>query len=102
MMQPEDSRLDDVQRGAGASAAAQQRSGMSPAVIVFGVLAAVGLIFFLGNGSQTEFHFLVWEWTTTVRWMILLSILLGVVLDRTFSFWRRRRRKRKARLKGED
>lgn len=100
-MQPDDARLSEAQRAA-AAPSVPQRSGMSPAIIVFALLAVVGLVFFLGNGSETQFHFLFWEWTTTVRWMILVSLLLGVVLDRTFSFWWRRRKKRKARLTGED
>jgi uncharacterized integral membrane protein len=93
-LHPDDSSFEASKRVAPAT----QRSNMSPAIIVFGLVALVGLFFFLGNGETTQFHFLFWDWTTTVRWMILVSILLGVVIDRSFTFWwRRRKRKAKER-----
>jgi uncharacterized integral membrane protein len=91
-LHPDDSSFESPKRAAPAA----QRSNMSPAIIVFGLVALVGVFFFLGNGETTQFHFLFWDWTTTVRWMILVSILLGVVIDRSFTFWWRRRKKRKA------
>jgi uncharacterized integral membrane protein len=91
-LHPDDSSFESPKRATQAA----QRSNMSPAIIVFGLVALVGLFFFIGNGETTQFHFLFWDWTTTVRWMILVSILLGVVIDRSFTFWWRRRKKRKA------
>jgi uncharacterized integral membrane protein len=96
-MHPDDSSFEAPRRAAAPAPA--QRSNMSPAIIVFGLLALAGLFFFLGNGETTQFHFLFWDWNTTVRWMILVSLLLGVILDRLFSLWWRRRKKRKARAR---
>lgn len=98
-MQPDDSRPADGDRAAAPAAVPAARSGIGPGVIVFILVALVGLAFFLGNGGSADFHFLFWDWTTTVRWMILLSIVLGIVLDRLFTFWWRRRSKRRAREK---
>lgn len=96
-LHPDDSGFEAPKRAAAPATA--ERSNMSPAIIVFGVLALVGLFFFLGNGETTQFHFLFWDWTTTVRWMILVSLLLGIVIDRSFAFWWRRRKKRKAKAR---
>lgn len=94
-LHPDDSSFEASKRVAPAT----QRSNMSPAIIVFGLVALVGLFFFIGNGETTQFHFLFWDWTTTVRWMILVSLVLGVVIDRSFSLWWRRRKKRKAKAR---
>jgi uncharacterized integral membrane protein len=94
-LHPDDSSFEASKRVAPAT----QRSNMSPAIIVFSLVALVGLFFFIGNGETTQFHFLFWDWTTTVRWMILVSLVLGVVIDRSFSLWWRRRKKRKAKAR---
>jgi uncharacterized integral membrane protein len=75
--------------------AASGSKGPSPALIGFGIVAVLAIIFFLQNGEQQSIDFWVFEWETTIRWAILMSIAFGVVLDRLFSFWWRRRGKRK-------
>ena len=70
------------------------RSGPSPALI--GVLIAIALIvvFFFQNGEHQQIDFLFFEKNTTIRWSLLIAVLLGVALDRVFTMWWRRRRKR--------
>jgi uncharacterized integral membrane protein len=76
-------------------ATASGRNGPSPAFIAFVVVAAIIAVFFLRNSSETELDFLVFTWTTTIRWSIVVSILLGIALDRLFLAWWRHRRNRK-------
>jgi hypothetical protein len=76
--------------------AAGGSNGPNLALIAFGIIAILAVIFFLQNGESTSIDFWVFEKTTTKRWTILMSILFGVVLDRLFSFWWRRRKRRKA------
>lgn len=74
--------------------AASGRSGPSFALIATGVLVAIIAVFFLRNGDRTELDFLFFNWNTTVRWSIFVSIVLGVLLNSLFSiFWRRRKKK---------
>lgn len=74
------------------------KGGLSPALIAAAVVVAILAIFFVKNGDATNIDFVVFEKNTTLRWLILMSILLGAVLDRVLSiWWRRRRRSRAAR-----
>ena len=75
------------------SNAASGRSGPSPALIGFAIVALLGLVFFLQNGDRTEVDFLFFENRTTVRFSIIIAIAIGVLLDRLFSIWWRRRRR---------
>lgn len=67
-------------------------SGPSVALIAGLVVIALSVIFFLQNGEWVNIDFWVFEKRTTIRWSILMSILLGVILDRVVSIWWRRRR----------
>jgi uncharacterized integral membrane protein len=75
--------------------AASGRNGPNIALIAFGVVIVLAVVFFLQNGEQTNIDFWFFEAETTIRWSILMSILFGVVLDRCFSIWWRRRRKKR-------
>ena len=58
------------------------------------IIAALCVIFFLQNGEEVAIDFLFVEKTTTIRWSILMAVVLGVLLDRLVSIcWRRRKRK---------
>ena len=61
------------------------RSGPSPALI--GVVIAIVLIvvFFFQNGEHQQIDFLFFEKNTTIRWSLLIAVLLGVALDRVFT-----------------
>jgi len=70
-------------------------NGPNVGLIAAIVVIVLVLIFFLRNGDPLELDFLVVNKRTTVRWLIALSVLLGVLLDRFFSIWWRRRRSAK-------
>lgn len=76
-------------------ATASGRSGPSVTLIIFGVIAVLALVFFLQNSESVSIDFLVFEKNTTIRWSILMATVLGIVLDRLFSMWWRRRSKKK-------
>lgn len=71
-------------------------SGPNVALIAFGIVAVLAVIFFLQNGEPTSIDFWVFEKKTTIRWSLLMAIVFGVVLDRLFGIWWRRRRKKNA------
>ncbi len=81
----------NLPESSGASSAASGRSGPNMMLILLSVVAAVSVIFFLQNSELTRIDLLFFEWTTTIRWSILMAIVLGVLLDRSFSVWWRRR-----------
>jgi uncharacterized integral membrane protein len=68
--------------------------GPNVTLIVLGIVIALCVIFFLVNSRKTNLDFVVFEKTTTVRWTILVAMLLGVAIDRVFSIWWRRRRRK--------
>ena len=71
-------------------------SGPSIAFIALAVVVALAVIFFLQNSEPVFIDFWVFEKKTTIRWSILMSVLLGVLLDRIFTIAWRRRKKNKA------
>ncbi|MDO8390736.1 MAG: hypothetical protein Q7V57_09625 [Actinomycetota bacterium] len=58
------------------------------------VMVALSVIFFLQNSEKVPIDFLVFEKITTIRWSILMAVVLGVLLDRMFTIWWRRRRRK--------
>jgi len=76
------------------SSAASGRSGPNIALISAAVLIALAVIFFFQNSESTKLDFLFFTKTTTVRWSIIVAIILGIVIDRMFSIWWSRRRRR--------
>lgn len=70
--------------------------GVSPVLIAAAVIVAILAIFFVKNGDTTSIDFVVFDKVTTLRWLILMAILLGAVLDRMVSIWWRRRRRARA------
>jgi uncharacterized integral membrane protein len=69
-------------------------NGPSVALIVLAVITALAVIFFLQNGEKVSIDFLVFEKVTTIRWSIIVAILLGAALDRVVAVWWRRSRKK--------
>jgi uncharacterized integral membrane protein len=69
-----------------------------PSATLIGLVIAIVLIvvFFLQNGEHEKIDFLFFEKNTTIRWSLLIAVMLGVALDRVFTMWWRRRRKRNA------
>ncbi|MFN8022658.1 MAG: hypothetical protein U0Q03_14115 [Acidimicrobiales bacterium] len=70
-------------------------NGVSPSLIGFVIVGVLAAVFFFQNGDRTDIDLWVFDWNTTVRWSIVVSIFLGVVLDRLFTLWWRRRRRAK-------
>jgi uncharacterized integral membrane protein len=74
--------------------AAAGRNGPSITLIGLGVVIVLFVVFFLQNSEQLSIDFLFFEKRTTIRWSLLIAVVLGVLLDRIFTMWWRRRRKR--------
>jgi uncharacterized integral membrane protein len=79
----------------GQRAVASGRNGPSITLIGLGIVTLLFLIFFLQNSEATTVDFLVFEKDTTIRWSIVVAVLLGIAIDRIFSIWWNRRAKRK-------
>ena len=77
----------DVSRG--------RRNGPSFILIIFLVVIGLAVIFFLQNGEKVAIDFLVVEKATTIRWSILMAVVLGILIDRAFSIWWHRRGNKK-------
>ena len=71
-----------------------QRTGLSPALIGLGILAIVAVIFIVQNSARTEVNFLFFDVNSRVWVALLVAIAIGVLLDRLFVYWWRKRRKR--------
>lgn len=70
------------------------RSGPSVTLIGLLILAALFITFFFQNGNRASIHFLTFNKITTIRWSLLVSVFLGVAIDRIFAIWWRRRARR--------
>ena len=72
-----------------------RRNGPSIILILFLVVIGLAVVFFLQNGESTSLDFLVFEKRTTIRWSILMAVVLGILIDRAFSIWWHRRGNKK-------
>ncbi len=70
------------------------RNGPNPVLIGWAVVVVLFVIFFLQNNKHVKIDFLFFEKNTTIRWSLLVAVLLGVAFDRIFTIWWRRRRRR--------
>lgn len=80
---------NEVQRDA-----ASGRNGPNLTLIGLVVVVVLFVVFFLQNSERLSIDFLVFEKNTTVRWSLLVAVVLGILLDRIFTMWWRRRRRR--------
>ena len=71
------------------------RSGISPTLIVFIVLAVLAVIFVLQNSDSHNVNLLMLDFKAPSWVIFALLIALGVVLDRLLQFWMARRKRRK-------
>lgn len=69
-------------------------NGVSPTLIGLVLLAVATVIFIVQNSDRSKVRFLFFTVTTRVWVGVLVAIALGVVLDRVFAVWWRRRRER--------
>ena len=70
------------------------RTGPCVTLIGFGVLVVLFVVFFLQNSETLSIDFLIFEKKTTIRWSLLVAVVLGVLIDRIFTMWWRRRGRR--------
>lgn len=68
---------------------------MSPALVGFIAIAAFAAVFILQNRERITLDFLVFEMRARTWTAIAVSIVLGIVLDRLFLRWWRKRRERR-------
>jgi uncharacterized integral membrane protein len=68
--------------------------GISPSLIGLVLLAVASVIFIVQNSDRSKVRFLFFSVTTRVWVGVVVAIALGVVLDRLFAIWWRRRRDR--------
>jgi uncharacterized integral membrane protein len=74
--------------------AASGRNGPNITLIGLAVVIVLFVVFFLQNGEEQKIDFLIFEKDTTIRWSLLVAVVLGILVDRIFTMWWRRRRKR--------
>lgn len=74
--------------------AASGSNGPNITLIGLGIVIVLFVVFFLQNSEQLTIDFLVFEKRTTIRWSLLVAVVLGILVDRIFTMWWRRRRKR--------
>ena len=70
------------------------RSGPNPTLVGLAIVVVLFVVFFLQNSEHLKIDFLVFEKDTTIRWSLLVAVLLGVAFDRILTIWWRRRRRR--------
>jgi uncharacterized integral membrane protein len=63
-------------------------------IIILGLLIAYGIAFVLENNKHVHLHFVVGTTQTSLIWLILLSVALGLVLGVLLSQLYRRSRRR--------
>lgn len=81
--------------GAGDGAAGWDRKrGASPTLIAFIVIAVLAVVFIIENGDEARIRLIIPVVHTPVWVAIAISIAVGIVLDRLFLAWWRRRRER--------
>jgi uncharacterized integral membrane protein len=72
---------------------AKSGSGPNISLILFIVVVAAGVTFFVQNSRETKITFLFFDKITAVRWAIIVAVVVGILLDRLLSFWWNRRKK---------
>jgi len=87
--------MNDEYRGsAEGQRVAGGRNGPSVTLIGLAIVIVLFVVFFLQNSEHTTIDFLFFEKDTTIRWSLLIAVLLGIVIDRIFTIWWRHRRRR--------
>ncbi len=72
----------------------EEKSGISPSLIALIVVGVLAVIFILQNGESKRIDFLMLDFSAPTWVVLLLAIAVGVLLDRLFMYWRRRRHSR--------
>jgi hypothetical protein len=94
-VEQEEHEMNDERRGYvdGQPAAVSDRT--QPSATLIGLLIVIGLAvaFFFQNGNSTTIHFLFFKHVAKTRWAIIVAVAIGIVIDRIFAIWWRRRRR---------
>ena len=72
--------------------AASGRNGPNVALVVAGAVLVFFIIWVLRNGKHVSVDFMLLNWDTTVRWLIFVVFVLGILFDRLVGWWWQRRR----------
>jgi uncharacterized integral membrane protein len=75
-------------------ASEERRSGISPTLIALVLLGALAIVFVLQNGTSAEIDYVGLHFEAPLWVVVALAIAVGILLDRLFSLWWRRRRTR--------
>jgi uncharacterized integral membrane protein len=67
--------------------------GPNLALIAAAAVLILAIIFFFQNGNEVRVHFWFFTKTSKIRWTIITSVVFGIVIDRLFGIWWRRRRR---------
>jgi len=62
------------------------------ALILGGIVAALAVVFVVQNTGDANVKFLWVDFNSSVWLVIILSVALGIIIDRLFSIWWRRSR----------
>jgi uncharacterized integral membrane protein len=73
---------------------ASGHSGPSATLIGLGLVIVLFVVFFFQNSKTVKINFLFFEKDTTIRWSLVVAVVLGIAADRIFSIWWRRRARR--------
>jgi uncharacterized integral membrane protein len=70
----------------------EDKSKISPALIIGLIVAALIIVFIIQNSKQANVHLLFWSGQWSIWIVIIISVALGVLLDRAIIWYMRRRR----------
>jgi uncharacterized integral membrane protein len=70
------------------------KTKISPALIISLVIAVLAVIFIIQNARDAQVKFLFWDGTLSLWIVLLLTLIVGVLLDRVVTWALRRRRAR--------
>ncbi len=70
------------------------RNGPNLTLIALGIVIVLFVVFFVQNSGHQKIDFLIFQKDTTIRWSLLVAVVLGILVDRIFTVWWRRRRRR--------
>ncbi|MBK9180698.1 MAG: DUF1049 domain-containing protein [Acidimicrobiales bacterium] len=93
-MEGRDPRLWKDAGGVGTPGGDAKR-GPSVGLVVGGLVALALVLFIAQNTNEVEVNFLFLDFTASAWVVIVIGVVLGVLADRAFGFWWRRRRERR-------
>jgi len=70
------------------------KTKISPALIISLIIVVLAVIFIIQNARDAQVKFLFWDGTLSLWIVLLLTLIVGVLLDRVVTWALRRRRAR--------